>query len=200
MNIPIKQEDNYTTINTISGFSGNGSIFNKPTIPKIDYNPTTFFEVGRYNNNIQPTQFGTLFTDNSNSNYNTNNPINGNDWLNNKMLSSNGDNRGAHYKPNMWVPYNLKDSQINYTSENSQTFPYNTNSQFIDGSTRRVWDSFMFNNINSSTSSLEQVINQDISPRDRPQDEPQYDDMNEDNNYMEKEQQIAIQQLVDEMD
>ena len=200
MNIPIEQEDNYTTINTISGFSGNGSIFNKPTIPKIDYNPTTFFEVGRYNNNIQPTQFGTLFTDNSNSNYNTNNPINGNDWLNNKMLSSNGDNRGAHYKPNMWVPYNLKDSQINYTSENSQTFPYNTNSQFIDGSTRRVWDSFMFNNINSSTSSLEQVINQDISPRDRPQDEPQYDDMNEDNNYMEKEQQIAIQQLVDEMD
>ena len=200
MNIPIEQEDNYTTINTISGFSGNGSIFNKPTIPKIDYNPTTFFEVGRYNNNIQPTQFGTLFTDNSNSNYNTNNPINGNDWLNNKMLSSNGDNRGAHYKPNMWVPYNLKDSQISYTTQNSQTFPYNTNSQFIDGSTRRVWDSFMFNNINSSTSSLEQVINQDISPRDRPQDEPQYDDMNEDNNYMEKEQQIAIQQLVDEMD
>jgi hypothetical protein len=200
MNIPIKQEDNYTTINTISGFSGNGSLFNKPTIPKIDYNPTTFFEVGRYNNNIQPTQLGTLFTDNSNSNYNTNNPINGNDWLNNKMLSSNGGNRGNHFKPNMWVPYNLKDSQINYTSENSQTFPYNTNSQFIDGSTRRVWDSFMFNNINSSTSSLEQVINQDISPRDRPQDEPQYDDMNEDNNYMEKEQQIAIQQLVDEMD
>jgi hypothetical protein len=200
MNIPIKQEDNYTTINTISGFSGNGSLFNKPTIPKIDYNPTTFFEVGRYNNNIQPTQLGTLFTDNSNSNYNTNNPINGNDWLNNKMLSSNGGNRGNRYKPNMWVPYNLKDSQINYTSENSQTFPYNTNSQFIDGSTRRVWDSFMFNNINSSTSSLEQVINQDISPRDRPQDEPQYDDMNEDNNYMEKEQQIAIQQLVDEMD
>jgi len=200
MNIPIEQEDNYTTINTISGFSGNGSIFNKPTIPKIDYNPTTFFEVGRYNNNIQPTQFGTLFTDNSNSNYNTNNPINGNDWVNNKMLSSNGNNRGAHYKPNMWVPYNLKDSQISYTTQNSQTFPYNTNSQFIDGSTRRVWDSFMFNNINSSTSSLEQVINQDITPQDRPQDGPQYDDMNEDNNYMEKEQQIAIQQLVDEMD
>jgi len=200
MNIPIKQEDNYTTINTISGFSGNGSIFNKPTIPKIDYNPTTFFEVGRYNNNIQPTQFGTLFTDNSNSNYNTNNPINGNDWLNNKMLSSNGGNRGNHYKPNMWVPYNLKDSQINYTTQNSQTFPYNTNSQFVDGSTRRVWDSFIFNNINNSTSSLEQVINQDITPRDRPQDEPQYDDMNEDNNYMENEQRIAIQQLVDEMD
>jgi hypothetical protein len=96
----------------------------------------------------------------------------------------------------MWVPYNLQDSQINYTSKNSQTFPYNTNSQFIDGSTRRVWDSFMFNNINSSTSSLEQVINQDITPRDRPQD----DNMNEDNNYMENEQQIAIQQLVDEMD
>jgi hypothetical protein len=200
MNIPIKQEDNYTTINTSSGFSGNGSIFNKPTIPKIDYNPTTFFEVGRYNNNIQPTQFGTLFTDNSNSNYNTNNPINGNDWLNNKRLSSNGSNRGNHYKPNMWVPYNLKDSQINYTTQNSQTFPYNANSQFVDGSTRRVWDSFIFNNINNSTSSLEQVINQDISPRDRPQDEPQYDDMNEDNNYMENEQRIAIQQLVDEMD
>ena len=177
MNIPFKQEDNYTAINTYSGFSGNGSLFNKPTIPKIDYNPTTSFEVGRYNNNIQPTQFPTLYTDNSN-----------------------GSNRGNYFKPNMWVPYNLKDSQINYTPKNSQTFPYNTNSQFVDGSTRRVWDSFIFNNINNSTSSLEQVINQDITPQDRPQDEPQYDDMNEDNNYMEKEQQIAIQQLVDEMD
>lgn len=199
MNIPFKKTDTYRTTNTDSGFSGNGSLFNKPTIPKIDYNPTTSFEVGRYNNNIQPTQLGTLFTDNTNSNYNTNNPINGNDWLNNKMLSSNGSG-GNHFKPNMWVPYNLKDSQINYTPKNSQTFPYNTNSQFIDGSTRRVWDSFIFNNINNSTSSLEQVINQDITPQDRPQDEPQYDDMNEDNNYMEKEQQIAIQQLVDEMD
>jgi len=199
MNIPFKKEDIYKTINTYSGFSGNGSLFNKPTIPKIDYDPTTSFEVGRYNNNIQPTQLGTLFTDNSNSNYNTNNPINGNDWLNNKMLSSNGSNRGAHYKPNMWVPYNLKDSQINYTTQNSQTFPYNTNSQFIDGSTRRVWDSFIFNNINSSTSSLEQVINQDITPQDRPQDRPQDEPQYEDGNYNEEEQ-IAIQQLVDEMD
>ena len=195
MNIPFKKTDTYRTTNTHSGFSGNGSLFNKPTIPKIDYNPTTSFEVGRYNNNIKPTQLGTLFTNNNNNNYNTNNPINGNDWLNNKMLSSNGSNRGAHYKPNMWAPYNLKDSQIEYTSQNSQTFPYNTNSQFIDGSTRRVWNSFIFDNINNSTSSLEQVTQDEIKPRDRPQDITQYEDVNYND-----EEQIAIRQLIDEMD
>jgi hypothetical protein len=96
----------------------------------------------------------------------------------------------------MWVPYNLKDSQINYTTQNSQTFPYNTNSQFIDGSTRRVWDSFIFNNINNSTSSLEQVNNnQEITPQDRPQDITQGEEINYND-----EEQIAIRQLVDEMD
>jgi hypothetical protein len=194
MNIPISREQVYISTNIKSGNAGNGSNFNKPTIPKIDFNPTTEFIIGRYNNNIEPTQIGTLFTDNSNNKYNTNNPINGNNWINNKGLNATGSNKGSFYKPNVWSPYNLNDSQINGTNQNSQTFPYNANSQHIDGSIRHVWDSFMFNNINNSTNSLEQVTNQDnIYPQER-----QLQQNGVSQEYTDEEQ-LMINQLVDEM-
>ena len=138
MNIPFKQTPSYISTNTISGNSGNGSKINKPTIPKIDYKPTTDFKIGRYNNNIQPTQIGTLFSNSDKLYYHSNNSINGNNWINNTGLNGRGSNRGSFYKPNSWTPYDLKDSYIQYTEPNSQTAPYNYNSLFIDGSTTRA--------------------------------------------------------------
>ena len=46
MDIPFINQPNYQSTNTSIGNSGNGSKVNKPTIPRIDYNPTTEFVVG----------------------------------------------------------------------------------------------------------------------------------------------------------
>lgn len=176
MNIPFKQTPSYISSNTITGNSGNGSKINKPTIPKIDYKPTTDFKIGQYNNNIQPTQLSTLFFGDDNKlYYHTNNPIDGNNWINNSGLSGRGSNRGS-FKPNNWTPYDLKDSYIPYTEITSQTSPYNTNSLFIDGSTRRFWNQYESNNVNNS-SNLEQItpINE-IIPQETPLEEKPIDD------------------------
>ena len=83
--IPFINQPNYQSTNTSIGNSGAGSKINKPTIPRIDYNPTTEFVVGRYNNNIQPTLLSTLFNNTKPLYYHTNNPISGNDWVNNSQ-------------------------------------------------------------------------------------------------------------------
>ena len=64
------QGDYFTTKeDTHQGNSGNGSRINKPTIPTIQYNPPTDFVVGQYNNNIQPTQICTLFSNSDKIDY-----------------------------------------------------------------------------------------------------------------------------------
>jgi len=173
MNIPFKQTSSYVSTNIYSGNSGNGSKINKPTIPIIDFNPTNKFEIGRYNNNIQPTQMSTLFSNSDKLYYHTNNPINGNNWINNSGLSGRGSNRGSFYKPNNWTPYDLKDSYIYDTEPNSQNTPYNPNSLFIDGSTTRAWSSYQSNNVNNSIGGLEQITPIDeIIPQERPIERP----------------------------
>jgi hypothetical protein len=175
MNIPFQQTPSYISTNTISGNSGNGSKINKPTIPKIDFNPTNKFEIGRYNNNIQPTQICTLFSNSDKLYYHSNNPINGNNWINNTGLNGRGSNRGSFYKPNNWTPYDLKDSYIYNTEQNTQTAPYNSNSLFIDGSTTRSWASYQSNNVNNSIGGLEQITPSDeIIPQERSIDEQEY--------------------------
>jgi hypothetical protein len=175
MNIPFKQTPSYFSTNVNLGNSGNGSKINKPTIPKIDYNPPTKFIIGRYNNNIQPTQICTLFSNSDKLYYHTNNPINGNNWINNSGLSGRGSNRGSCYKPNNWTPYDLKDSYIYNTEPNSQTAPYNPNSLFIDGSTTRAWPLYQSNNVNNSIGGLEQIIpSNEIIPEERSIDEQEY--------------------------
>lgn len=194
MNIPFKQTPSYISTNTITGNSGNGSKINKPTIPKIDYKPTTDFKIGRYNNNIQPTQIGTLFSNSDKLYYHSNNPINGNNWINNTGLNGRGSNRGSFYKPNNWTPYDLKDSYIQYTEPNSQTAAYNYNSLFIDGSTTRAWTSYQSNNVNNSIGGLEQItpidqiIPQEIPFEEKPIENAPFDESE------------YIKQLKDEMD
>jgi hypothetical protein len=157
MNIPFIQKPSYVSNNVHIGNSGAGYNINKPTIPKIDFNPPTDFIIGRYNNNIQPTELSTLYCNSDKLYYHSNNPINGNNWINNRGLNGNGGNRGSFYKPNNWSPYDLNDSKIPSTYPNSQTFAYNNNSEFIDGSVTRSWPSYKFDNANSSTGGLEQI-------------------------------------------
>ena len=194
MNIPFKQTPSYISTNTITGNSGNGSKINKPTIPKIDYKPTTDFKIGRYNNNIQPTQIGTLFSNSDKLYYHSNNPINGNNWINNTGLNGRGSNRGSFYKPNNWTPYDLKDSYIQYTEPNSQTAADNSKALFIDGSTTRAWTSYQSNNVNNSIGGLEQItpidqiIPQEIPFEEKPIENAPFDESE------------YIKQLKDEMD
>lgn len=158
MNIQFVQKPSYFSTNVHLGNAGAGDdVKSKPTFPKIDYSPSREFVIGGYNNNIQPNVIGTLYSNTDQLYYHSNNPINGNNWLNNTGLHSNGSNRGSFYKPNNWTPYDLKDSYIPNTYQNSQTFPYNSNSEFIDGSVTRCWPSYKFDNANSSSGGLEQI-------------------------------------------
>lgn len=186
MNIPFNKEQLYTSTNTKLGNSNNGAYNAKPTFP-------TSKSVGY--NNIESTQLTGLFTDNSYLNANTNNPVNGGPWVNDKSLSSIGSNNGSFYKPNVWSPYNLNDSMINGTNQNDQTFPYNANSQQIGGLIQN-WDSFIFTNTNNSLNNLDQVTSQELTPQDRPQDGEMM--QNEEEAYKQREQ-LAINQLVAEM-
>ena len=184
MNIPMLQTPHYQSTNTHQGNSGNGSRINKPTIPTIQYNPPTDFVVGQYNNNIQPTVLSTLYSDTDKLYYHSNNPVDGKDWVNSRGLNGRGGNKGSHYKPNNWSPYVLQDT-VN-TQQTSQTFPYNTNSSFIQGSTRRAWASFESSNVNNSVGGLEQITPQnEIVPMERTEE----DMYNE-----------AVKKLKDEMD
>jgi hypothetical protein len=186
MNIPFNKEQFYTSTNTQLGNVGDGST--------ISSAPTKFV-TGRYNNNIESRPLTGLFTDNTNLSNNTNNPVDGVSWVNNKNLSAIGSNNGSFYKPNVWTPYNLNDSMINGTNQNNQTFPYDANSQQIGGLIQN-WDSFIFSNINNSSNILEQVVSQEITPQDRPEVNNMM--QSEEDTYKQREQ-IAINQLVDEM-
>jgi hypothetical protein len=183
MNIPFKQETIYKVTNTHSGNSGNGSRINKPTILVIDYSPSYEFIIGEYNNNIQPTYLPTVYLDTDQLQYNTNNSIDGVSFVNNKSGNNgSGGNLGSHYKPNQWSPYTLQ--PIPGVEKPSQTFPYDTNSTFIQGSTRRAWASFESANVNNSQG-LEQITPTDkIVPMERTEPE-QYRD--------------AVKKLIEEM-
>ncbi len=163
--------------NTSVGNSGNGSKINKPTIPRIDYNPTTEFVVGRYDNNIQPTILSTLFNNTEPLYYRTNNPISGNDWVNNRGLNSTGSIRGSQYSPNQWTPYVLNGSHIPHTNPISQTFAYDENSINIQGSKTRAWTPYMSTNVNNS-SGLEQITSQnEIIPQERTEEDMYRDEL-----------------------
>lgn len=158
MNIQFVHKPSYLSTNVHLGNAGAGDdVKSKPTFPKIDYTPSKQFIIGAYNNNIQPNQLGTLYSNSDQLYYHSNNPINGNNWLNNTGLNGNGGNRRSSYKPNKWTPYDLNDSKIPDTYPNSQTFAYNNNSEFIDGSVTRSWPSYKFDNANSSSGGLEQI-------------------------------------------
>jgi hypothetical protein len=175
MNIPFIQKPSYVSTNVNLGNSGAGYNINKPTIPKIDYNPPTEFIIGAYNNNIQPTQLSTLYSNSDKLYYHSNNPINGNNWINNTGLSGRGGNQGSFYKPNNWSPYDLNDSKIPGTNPNSQTFAYNNNSEFIQGSVTRAWPSYKFDNANSSIGGLEQIpVRNEIEVEQKMTDEEYY--------------------------
>ena len=177
--IPFKSQKDYTTTNNNIGNAGAGFNVNKPTIPIINYNNSTKFTVGIYNNNTMDT-LPNNFTDYSNLKYHTNNPINGNNWVCNQNLNSNGSN-GRALNPNPWVKYNLKDSYIPNTPENSQTFAYNRNSSFLDGGTKRQWSNYQ--SVNISDNNLEEIqAREGIVPNEQTQDE-----------------EDAVNQLLDEM-
>lgn len=166
--IPFKSQKDYTTTNQYIGNAGAGYNVNKPTIPIINYNNDTKFTVGIYNNNTMDTLPNNL-TDYSNLKYHTNNPINGNNWVCNQNLNSNGSN-GRSLIPNPWVKYNLKDSYIPNTPQNSQTFAYNRNSSFLDGGIKRQWGGF--HSVNISDNNLEQIeTRKGITPNEQTQEE-----------------------------
>ena len=177
--IPFKSQKYYTTSNDIIGNAGAGFNVNKPTIPIINYNNNTKFTAGIYNNNTMDTLPNNL-TDYSNLKYHTNNPINGNNWVCNQNLNSNGYNKRS-LNPNPWVKYNLKDSYIPNTPENSQTFAYNRNSSFLDGGIKRQWSNYQ--SINISDNNNEEIqAREGIVPNEQTQDE-----------------EDAVNQLLDEM-
>jgi hypothetical protein len=166
--IPFKSQKDYTTTNQYIGNAGAGYNVNKPTIPIINYNNDTKFTVGIYNNNTMDT-LPNNYTDYSNLKYHTNNPINGNNWVCNNNLNSNGSN-GRSLNPNPWVKYNLKDSYIPNTPQNSQTFAYNRNSSFLDGGIKRQWGGFY--SVNISDNNLEQIETREgITPNEQTQEE-----------------------------
>lgn len=168
MNIPFKSQNYYTTTNDVIGNAGAGYNVNKPTIPIINYNNDTKFTVGIYNNNTMDT-LPNNYTDYSNLKYHTNNPINGNNWVCNRNLNSTGSN-GRSLNPNPWVEYNLKDSYIPNTPQNSQTFAYNRNSSFLDGGIKRQWGGFY--SVNISDNNLEQIETREgITPNEQTPEE-----------------------------
>ena len=149
------------------GNSDNGGHANKPTIPAIKRGLSSNFIVGEYNNNNKTVDNPSLFITNDNLNYNKNNPINGNNWVCNTGTRSLKFSNGL--KPNNFS-YSLNDSYIPDTEENSQTFPYNANSQFIQGSTTRHWTNYVYENINNSINNIEQIVPLDkIVPQELPQ-------------------------------
>jgi hypothetical protein len=167
MNIPFKPEKQYSATNRSIGNAGAGYNVNKPTIPTINYNPINNFILGAYNNNTLET-LPNQFTD-FKLKYHTNNPINGNDWICNKRLNGNGSNR-KQLTPNQWSKYNLNDSYIPNTQSNSQTFPYNPNSSFIDGGIKRQWGGSY--SVNISDNNLEQIQTRNgIVPNERTTEE-----------------------------
>jgi len=176
MNIQFVHKPSYVSTNVHLGNAGAGDdVKSKPTFPKIDYSPSRQFILGEYNNNIQPTELSTLFSNSDKLYYHSNNPINGRDFVNNTRLDGNGGNRGSFYKPNNWSPYDLNDSKIPGTNPNSQTFAYNNNSEFIQGSVARAWPSYKFDNANSSIGGLEQIpVRNEIEVEQKMTDEEYY--------------------------
>ena len=127
---------------TETGNSANGSNVNKPTIarqkfgtPTPDLNPS--FKKTRYNNNSISYEFP-LYPYNKNI-YNKmyNNRIGkqsfGIKGLGNTGLAGNGNNQnGAGYRPLKMTPYKV--NSLGAISGISQSFPYNLNGLYPDGS------------------------------------------------------------------
>jgi hypothetical protein len=147
MNIPFKSEPDYTTTNNKIGNSGAGFNVNKPNLTH---------KVQEYNNNETPN-LTNMFIDNTNLYYHSNNPIDGKEFVNNKFLSSTGYSKRS-YNPNPWSTYNLNDSYIQNTPQNSQTFPYNRNGSSIDGGVRHQWAPYQ--TVNISDNNLEEIQKQ----------------------------------------
>jgi hypothetical protein len=168
LNIQFKSQSEYPVSNSKIGNAGAGYNINKPTIPIINYNSSTDFKLGVYNNNTNPS-LPNQYTDYSNLRYHTNNPINGNSWVCNNNLNSNGYNKRS-YAPNPWVKFNLNDSFIPNTQQNSQTFAYNRNASSPDGCIKRQWNGYETANI--SDNNLEQIETREgIQPSVRTKEE-----------------------------
>ena len=171
MNIPFKNEPEYTTINNKIGNSGVG---------KNNTNPNLSHKAEGYSNNETPN-LTNMFIDNTNLYYHSNNPIDGKSFVNNKYLSSNGYSKRS-YNPNPWTNFNLNDSYIQNTPSNSQTFAYNRNGSVLDGGVRHQWSPYQ--TVNISDNNLEEIQNQKgITP----------------NEIIVTDNQVAIDELLEEM-
>ena len=171
MNIPFKNEPEYTTINNKIGNAGAGFNVNKPNLSHMAQG---------YNNNETPN-LTNMFIDNTNLYYHSNNPIDGKSFVNNKYLSSNGYSKRS-YNPNPWTNFNLNDSYIQNTPSNSQTFAYNRNGSVLDGGVRHQWSPYQ--TVNISDNNLEEIQNQKgITP----------------NEIIVTDNQVAIDELLEEM-
>lgn len=171
MNIPFKNEPEYTTINNKIGNSGVG---------KNNTNPNLSHMAQGYSNNETPN-LTNMFIDNTNLYYHTNNPIDGKSFVNNNNLNSNGYNKRS-YNPNPWTNFNLNDSYIQNTPSNSQTFAYNRNGSVLDGGVRHQWSPYQ--TVNISDNNLEEIQNQKgITP----------------NEIIVTDNQVAIDELLEEM-
>jgi hypothetical protein len=171
MNIPFKSEPDYTTTNNKIGNAGAGFNVNKPNLTH---------KAQGYNNNETPN-LPNMFIDNTNLYYHSNNPIDGKSYVNNKYLSSNGYSKRS-YNPNSWSTFNLNDSYIQNTPQNSQTFAYNRNNSCLDGGVRHQWSPYQ--TVNISDNNLEEIQNQKgITP----------------NEIIVTDDQVAIDELLEEM-
>jgi hypothetical protein len=171
MNIPFKSEPEYTSTNNKIGNSGAGFNVNKPNLTH---------KAGGYDNNETPN-LTNMFINNTNLYYHTNNPINGKSFVNNNNLNSNGYSKRS-YNPNHWTNFNLNDSYIQNTPQNSQTFAYNRNGSVLDGGVRHQWSPYQ--TVNISDNNLEEIQTQKgITP----------------NEIIITDNQVAIDELLEEM-
>ena len=153
LNIQFKRQSEYSVCNSNIGNAGAGYNINKPTIPTLKYNSSTDFRVGEYNNKSEAT-LPNQYTNYSSLRYHSNNAIDGKSWVGNPGLNGNGSNKRS-CKPNPWGKYNLKDSYIPNTPQNTQTFAYNKLASSPDGCIIRHWGGYR--TVNISDNNLEQI-------------------------------------------
>lgn len=179
LNIQFKRQSEYPVSNSNIGNAGAGYNINKPTIPILKYNSSTDFKLGEYNNNSEAT-LPNQYTNYSSLRYHTNNAIDGKSWVGNPGLNGNGSNKRS-CKPNPWGKYNLNDSYIPNTPQNTQTFAYNKLASSPDGCIIRQWGGYQ--TVNISDNNLEQTETREgIKP-----------------NVRTAEEQEAINELLNEM-
>jgi len=146
MNIPFVREPQ-VKIQSSVGNAAVGGAPNKPflaeqypgTFPRVNLNPQ--FKLGAYNNAHESYNFPRFNKYWEQPNQSTYNPVKPNQVNTTHMGNAgNGDNkhgRGAGYTPSPYSPYDI--SSLGSRAGYSQTFPYDSNSMTVEGSTKQVW-------------------------------------------------------------